>query len=148
VTLEKGVARASLINVRLTVPLRDQMRRRLGLLAPHLRRAVAIGGLFDQSKATEQALTKTLDHVEAAVFLVAAKAEITFANSAAKTMLAEAVLVKKEGNEMHAVAPGTDRMLRSIFVSAEKGDRSVGVCGVAVLLKDESRARWFAHVLR
>src|SRR3984957_10646207 len=58
VNLEKGVARASMINVRLTVPLRGGMRRRLGLLAPHLQRAVAIGRMFDQGAATEQALTK------------------------------------------------------------------------------------------
>ena len=76
VNLEKGVARASMINVRMTVPLRDDMRRRLGLLAPHLQRAVAISRLFDQSEATEQALTKSLDHVEAPVFLIGANAEV------------------------------------------------------------------------
>jgi DNA-binding CsgD family transcriptional regulator len=147
VNLEKGVTSTSMINVRMTVPLREEMRYRLGLLVPHLQRAVAIGRLFDQSKRTEQAFTKTLDHVEAAVLLVSANAEIIFANDNAKRMLAQATLVRKEGNELGAVAPDANRTLRSIFVSAEKGDASVGVRGVAVPLTDALDEQWFAHVL-
>jgi DNA-binding CsgD family transcriptional regulator len=147
VNLEKGMARASMINVRMTVPLVDKMRRRLALLAPHLQRAVAIGKLFDQSKATEQALGEALDHVEAAVFLVGAKAQIVFANENAKRMLNEGVLVKKQSNSLCAVAPGANRALRTIFLAAEKGDTSLGIRGVAVALTDELPNRWFAHVL-
>ena len=95
VNLEKGITRASMINVRLTVPLQQEMRHRLALLVPHLQRAVAIGRLFDQHRATEGALTETLDHVEAAVYLVGANAQIVFTNDIAKKMLAEGVLVKK-----------------------------------------------------
>jgi hypothetical protein len=65
VNLEKGVTRTSLINIRTTVPINQHMRRRLGILVPHLQRAIAIGRLFDQSKATEKTLTETLDYVEA-----------------------------------------------------------------------------------
>lgn len=147
VNLEKGVTRASMINVRMTAPLRDDMRRRLGLLAPHLQRAVAIGRMFDQGAATEQALTKSLDHVEAPVFLIGAHAEIVFANDAAKTMLAEARMVKKEDNQLQALAPTANRTLRNILVSADTDDRSVGVQGITVPLEDTSRTRWFAHVL-
>jgi DNA-binding CsgD family transcriptional regulator len=147
VNLEKGVTRTSLINIRTTVPTNQQMRYRLGILVPHLQRATAISRLFDQSKATELALTDTLDHVEAAVFLVDANAGITFANNTAKKMLGEATLVRKEGNALRAVAPDADRILLSIFASAEKGDASVGVRGVAVPLTDASDKRWFAHVL-
>lgn len=147
VNLEKGLLRTSMINVRMTVPLQDQMRYRLGLLVPHLQRAIAIGKLFDQSKAKEQALTETLDHVEAAVFLVGAKAGITFANDTAKKMLDEATLVRTEGNALGAAAPDANRVLRNIFAAAEKGDASVGVRGVAVPLKAASDERWFAHVL-
>ena len=147
VNLEKGMARASMINVRMTVPLVDKMRRRLALLAPHLQRAVAIGKLFDQSKATEQALGEALDHVEAAVFLVGAKAQIVFANENAKRMLNEGVLVKKQSNSLCAVAPGANRALRTIFLAAEKGDTSLGIRGVAAALTDELPNRWFVHVL-
>ena len=147
VNLEKGVARASMINVRMTVPLRDEMRRRLGLLVPHLQRAVAISRLFDQHKAAEDALTKTLDHVEAAVLLVGSKAQIVFTNDMAKKILADGFLVKNANNELRAVAPSADHTLRNVFLAAEKGDASVGVRGVAIPLTDKSQERWFAHVL-
>jgi DNA-binding CsgD family transcriptional regulator len=147
VNLEKGIARTSMINVRMTVPLRNEMRRRLGLLAPHLQRAVAIGKLFDQKSSAEQILTEMLDHVEAAVFLVGAKAQITFANEIAKKMLHEAAIVTKDCDTLRAVSPAADRTLRSIFLAAEKGDASVGVRGVAVPLPGGSPDLWFAHVL-
>lgn len=147
VNLEKGVTRASLINVRTDVRVDQRMRDRLGLLVPHLQRAVAIGRLLEQSRTTAQALTKTLDHVEAAVLLVGARSEITFANDTAKKMLGEGTLVRKEGNALRAVAPDANRVLRNIFVAAEKGDASVGVRGVAVPLKNASNEAWFAHVL-
>jgi DNA-binding CsgD family transcriptional regulator/PAS domain-containing protein len=147
VNLEKGVARASMINVRMTVPLRDEMRRRLGLLVPHLQRAVKIGRLFDQKSTAQRALTKTLDHIEAAVFLVGAKGQIVFANDMAKKMLGEGALVTKDRNILQAALPAANRTLASIFRSAEKGDASVGVRGVALPLTNKSQDRWFAHVL-
>ena len=147
VNLEKGVVRTSMINVRMTVPLKDKMRRRLSLLVPHLQRAVTIGRLFDQGKAAEQALTETLDHVEAAVFLVDAKADIAFTNDAAKKMLGEATLVRKERNALRAAAPEANRTLRSLFAAAGKGDASIGVRGGAVPLNGASSEPWFAYVL-
>jgi DNA-binding CsgD family transcriptional regulator len=147
VNLEKRIASTSIINVRMTVPLTSEMRRRLGLLAPHLQRAVAIGKLFDQSRTAQRALTETLDHVEAAVLLVGAKAEIIFANEIAKQMLTEETLVKNHGGVLRAIASEASRALLNVFRSAEKGDASVRVHGVAVPLIDTSEGRWFAHVL-
>ena len=147
VNLEKGLARAAMINIRLTISPTDEMRRRLGLLVPHLQRAVTIGKLFEQSKTAAQALTETLDHVEAAVVLVDAKAQIVFANDTAKKMLAEGVLVKRSGKALRAVAPGANRALERIFRATENGDASVGVRGLAVPLTGKSREPWFAHIL-
>ena len=147
VNLEKGVTRASLINVRTEIVVTEEMRRRMALLVPHLQRAVAIGRLFDQRKASEQALTQTLDHVEAAVFLVGADGVIVFANEPAKTMLADGKLVQQKIRALHATAPEANRILRDVFASAEKGDASVGIRGVAVPLTDGAQAQWFAHVL-
>lgn len=125
VNLEKGVTRTSLINVRTETPVNDVMRARMALVVPHLQRAIAIGRLFDQHEATEQAFTATLDHVEAAVFLVGADGAIAFVNAPAAKMLDDAVLVRRDGQALRAVAAETDRMLRDIFTSAAKG-RYVG----------------------
>ncbi len=150
VNLEKGTTRSSLLNVRMDAALgfeNDEARSRMAVLVPHLQRAVAIGRLFDQSKATERALTTTLDHVESAVFLVGSDGAITFANEPAKAMLGQATLVRAAANSLHAVAGDADRMLRDIFTAAANGDASVGVRGVAVPLTSSSEERWFAHVL-
>jgi DNA-binding CsgD family transcriptional regulator len=147
VNLEKGVARASLINVRTEVVATEEMRTRLGALVPHLLRAVTIGRLFDQGKAKELSLTKTLDHIEAAVILVSADGTISFANDLAKKMLDDAKLVRESGGVLHAVSPKTDRILYDIFTAAERGDASVGVRGVAAPLTGSSPDPWFAHVL-
>ncbi len=147
VNLEKGRVRTSMINVRMTVPLKDEMRRRLGLLVPHLQRAVTIGRLFEQSRTTGQALTETLDHVEAAVILVDARAEIVFANDLALKMLDEGSLVKTARNVLRAVDPAANRTLENVIRSAEKGDASVGARGMGIPLTRKSREPWFAHVL-
>jgi DNA-binding CsgD family transcriptional regulator len=112
-----------------------------------LQRAVAIGRLFDQGKEKEEALTATLDHVEAAVFLVGADGAISFANDPGKKMPSEATLMRKDGDALHAVAPDTDRILHDIFAAAKRGDASLGVRGVAVPLSKASPDPWFAHVL-
>jgi DNA-binding CsgD family transcriptional regulator len=147
VNLEKGVTRTSLINIRTEIVPDEDMRARMALLVPHLQRAVTIGRLFDQHQANEQAFTSTLDHVEAAVFLVGADGAIAFANAPAGKMLNEAVLFRKDGQALRAVAAETDRTLREIFASAANGDASVGVRGVAVPLTNSTDERWFAHVL-
>jgi DNA-binding CsgD family transcriptional regulator/PAS domain-containing protein len=150
VNLEKGTTRSSLLNILMGASLgfrNENARARMVLLVPHLQRAVLIGRLVDQHKATEAALTTTLDHVEAAVFLVGSDGAIAFANEPAMKMLDEASLVRKVGETFRAVAPETDRMLRDIFTSAANGDASLGVRGVAVPLTASVDERWFAHVL-
>ncbi len=147
VNLEKGVTRVSLINVRTEVAITEEMRHRMELVVPHLQRAVAIGRLFDQRKAHEEALTQTLDHVEAAVFLVGSDGVIVFTNDPAKTMLDDGHLVQRRAGALHATTPEANRVLRDVFAYAEKGDASVGVRGVSILLTDGSQEQWFAHVL-
>jgi DNA-binding CsgD family transcriptional regulator len=147
VNLEKGTTRASLINIRTEMVVTDEMRQRMALLVPHLQRAVAIGRLFDQGKAIAGALTETLDHVEAAVFLVGPEGAIAFSNHPAKAMLRDGRMVREQDNVLRAVIPKTDRILQDIFASAEMGDASVGIRGVAVPLTDNAQEPWFAHVL-
>ena len=150
VNLEKGVTRSSFLVIRTDAsqgPADDLMFSRTAALVPHLQRAVAIGRLFDQARDTERALTETLGHVEAGVFLVGADGSISFANDPAQKMLADATLVRKEGGELHAAAPAADRILHEVFAAARRGDASIGVRGVAIPLADSAPDRWFAHVL-
>jgi DNA-binding CsgD family transcriptional regulator len=150
VNLEKGTTCSSLLNVRMgeSYGMADtEAQRRLSLLVPHVQRAVSIGRLFDQTKASEKALATALDHVEAAVLLVGADGAIAFANEPAKAMLADGARIRTVDGRLRAVATETDRMLCNIFESAQNGDASVGVRGVAVPLTTSPQEQWFAHVL-
>jgi DNA-binding CsgD family transcriptional regulator/PAS domain-containing protein len=155
VNLEKGTTRSSMINILMGASLgfqNDRARDRMTLLVPHLTRAVAIGRLFQQKKAATQTLTATLDHVEAAVFLVGADGTITFANEPARKMLDEAMLVRADANLLRAASPDADRVLRDTFSAAANGDVSLGVRGVRVPLTASQAGfsqtdGWFAHVL-
>jgi hypothetical protein len=120
VNLEKGLTHTSMINIRTEVVPDDHMRERMAAIVPHLQRAVSIGRLFDQRKATEEALTTTLDHVEAAVFMVGSDGVIVFANEPAKTMMADGKLVQQKGKTLQAAAGEANRVLRDVFASAEK----------------------------
>ena len=66
------------------------------LLAPHLRRAVTIGGLFEQEAAAAATFSEVIDGVAAGVVLVDEAAEIVHANAAADTML-------KAGSPIHGM---------------------------------------------
>jgi DNA-binding CsgD family transcriptional regulator len=147
VNLEKGVMRASLLNVRTAIVPTEAMRHRLALLVPHLQRAVSIGRLFDQVSAKEDALTRTLDHVRAAVFLIAADGTLTFANGRAKQLLDDAALVCERDRVLRAVEADTDAALQRLIISASEGDASLGTLGVALPMTTVPGQQWFAHVL-
>ncbi len=65
-----------------------EVRRRLALVAPHFRRAVTLGALFEQRKMEADILTRTLDALRAGVFILSDEAEVVHANSSALEMLA------------------------------------------------------------
>lgn len=150
VNLEKGVMRSSMINIRMDAtngPADAECLRRMALLVPHLQRAVSIGRLFDQSQSVQSALTETLDHIEASVFLVEQRGRIVFLNAPARTLLKEETLLREVNATLTAVLPEANRMLHEVFVAAENGDNSVGIRGVAVPLSTSPHDRWSAHVL-
>jgi DNA-binding CsgD family transcriptional regulator len=147
VNLEKGVLRASLLNVRTAIVPTEAMRHRLTLLVPHLQRSVSIGRLFDQGSAKEDALTRTLDHVRAAVFLIAVDGTLTFVNARAKQLLDDAALVCEHDGILRAVEADTDAMLQRLIKSASEGDASLGTLDVALPMTTLPEEQWFAHVL-
>jgi DNA-binding NarL/FixJ family response regulator len=147
VNLEKGIARTSLINVRTEVAIDDDMRQRLAVLVPHLQRAVAIGRLFDQKVETARVLSKALDHVAAAVFLVDKDGKLVFANEPAKKMVDDSVLVHLRDGALHSATVETDRLLNDLLKSASSGDSVLDVRGVEVTMTDSMQERWLVHVL-
>ena len=64
-----------------------EVRRRMGLLAPHFRRAVAIGKVIDLHKVEVATLADTLDGLAAGMFLVDADARVVHANASGHALL-------------------------------------------------------------
>lgn len=120
-------------------------RRRLELVVPHFQRAVAIGSLFDQSKAAQAVLVQTLDHVSAAAFLVGPKRRLVFTNQPARLLLDEGSLVSERKGALTATAPVAQRALRDALLAAENGNAGGGNGGSIPMAN--AQGRWFADVL-
>ncbi len=125
----------------------DEAKRRMGLIVPHLRRALLIGKIIDLHKVEAAALADTLDGLAAAMFLVNAGGHIVHANAAGHVMLNEASVVRAASGKFAAVDAAADDALHDIFMSAEGGDAAVGMTGVAVPLTSRDSDRYIAHVL-
>ncbi len=89
----------------------DETRRRMGLLVPHVRRAVAIGREIDRHKVKSASLESVLDGVSAGVFLLDADARLSLVNDAGREMLERGdVLVERRG-VLAVLDPRADRIL-------------------------------------
>lgn len=89
----------------------DEMRRRMRLLVPHVRRSVMIGGLLERRRIASSALAQALDAVRAAVFLLDAAGAIRHANVAGLRLLAEDGPVR----EINGRLAGIEKELEAAF---------------------------------
>jgi DNA-binding CsgD family transcriptional regulator/PAS domain-containing protein len=125
----------------------DEARRRLSLLLPHFRRAVAVGKVIDLHKVEAAAMADALDGLASAMFLVDADGRIVYANAAGSTLVEKRSLIRAAAGKFSAVDAQADRALRDVFANAEDGDTVLGVKGVAVPLTSREGERYVAHVL-
>ena len=150
VTLEKSAttyAAFSVIRHEINGIVDDEARRRMKLIVPHVRRAVAIGKVIDLHRVEAAALADTLDGLAAAMFLVDAAGRIAHANAAAHAMLEEGSVVRTSGGKLTAVDARSDQTLHGVFMNADNGDAAVGTGGIAVPLAGRGDSRFVAHVL-
>ncbi|HEY7610930.1 MAG TPA: helix-turn-helix transcriptional regulator [Alphaproteobacteria bacterium] len=122
-------------------------RRRMGLLGPHFRRAIAIGKLIDLHKVEAAALADSLDCLAAAMFLVDSGGRIVHANAAGQVMLREGSVIRTAGGKFAAVHREANRALHDIFMNAASGDAAIGTRGIAVQIPSSDGTRYVADVL-
>src|SRR6266850_2278056 len=124
----------------------DDMRRRMRMLVPHVRRSVIVGKLIDNNRVEAAALADTLDGLEAGMFLVDSGGRLVHANASGRAML-------NEGNVLHAngklVARNAqaDEALRDVFAAASDSDATFGAKGIAVRLTARDGDQFVTHVL-
>jgi len=125
----------------------DELRRRFGLVVPHIRRAVLIGKVIDHHKVEAAALADALDGLASALLLVDGSGRIIHANASGHAMIAEANVLRAPNGGLRTFDPKADQALLDIFTAANSGDTAVGVKGIAVPLVARDNERYIAHVL-
>jgi len=148
--LEKSAISCSLFQVirrRQDGVVDDEARHRMGLIAPHVRRAMLIGRVIDLQKVEAAALADSLDTLAAAMYLVDASGRIIHANASGHLMVADGSVLHALGGRLGAADSHANRALLESFAAAEAGDAAVGRKGLAVPLKARTGERYVAHVL-
>jgi len=125
----------------------DEMRRRMRLIAPHIRRAVLIGRAIDLKTAEAATFADTVDGLGAGLFFIDAGARIVHANASGHAMLAQGSLLRVVDGRLVPIDTSAELTLNDVYAMAERGDEAVGVKGIAVPLLALDGERHVAHVL-
>jgi len=124
-----------------------EMRRRMGLIAPHVRRAALVGRAVEHKTAQAASLADTLDGLNAAMFLVDADGHVVHANAVGEVMLRQGFVLRSAAGKLAAADARASRALIEVVAAAKGGDAAVGGRGVAVPLTGRDGERYVAHAL-
>ena len=125
----------------------DRARRQMRLIAPHIRRAVLIGRMFEFKAAEVATFVDALDGLSAGMYLVDVEGRLIHANAAGSTILAAGDIPSAVGGRLVTSDAGVQRTLRDVFAAAGQGDAALGIKGIAVPLIGEDGKRYVAHAL-
>jgi DNA-binding CsgD family transcriptional regulator len=145
VTLDKSITTAAMFAVFRSE--RDgrvdaETRRRIALLAPHIRRAVIFARVIDLKTHVAAGLADGLDAIRSGAFLLGADARIVHANTAAHAMLESGDLLWTGGDRLIAREAAVDRTLREALAAHADAAR-----GVSVPLTATDGTRYVAHIV-
>lgn len=121
--------------------------RRMGLIAPHFRRAFLIGKVIDLHRIEAKAFAETIDGLATGVFLVGGEGGLVHANASGHAMIEAEDPLKLVQGALVATDENTHRLLRDAFASARDGDSVVATSGMAVALNGRDGDHFIAHVL-
>jgi DNA-binding CsgD family transcriptional regulator len=125
----------------------DELRRRMGLVVPHVRRAVLIGQVIDLKQAEAATFADMLDGLSAGIFLIAADGRIVHANAAGHGMLNSGNFLRSMSGRLVSSDNQAHKILHETFVAANDGDAGIGVKAIALPLIARNGERFVAHVL-
>jgi DNA-binding CsgD family transcriptional regulator len=128
-------------------PVDAEARRRMKLIAPHVRRAVHIGRVIDMSEVTASSLTDTLDGFAAAIVLIDAKMRVAYANRAAHALLESGDPLVLHGSTLGASHDQADATLSVAIQACADGDAAVGTKGLSIPMTTREGETFVAHVL-
>jgi DNA-binding CsgD family transcriptional regulator/PAS domain-containing protein len=124
-----------------------EMRRRMMLVAPHIRRAALVRHAMDCQRAEITTFAAVLDGLRAGLFLLDADGRIVHANAAGREMLQGDDFLRSVGGRLVARDVQVHQALRDIFAAAGSDAAAIGVKGIALPLAALNGERYVAHVL-
>ena len=125
----------------------DEMRRRMRLIVPHVRRAVRTGKVIDLTQAEAATFADILDGLSPAIILVDAEGQIVHGNAASRSVLETGELLRAVNGRLTASDVQVDHALHVAISAAGGGDAAMTGKGSAVPFRARSGERYVAHVL-
>lgn len=122
-------------------------RRRMQLVAPHVRRAVVIGNAIELKAAEASSLAEVFDGLSAGVFLTDGSGRIVHANSAGHALLAEGGGLYASGGRLAMRQPEVRRTLGAALAAAGKGDAALRGGGIDIAFASREGGDYAGHVL-
>jgi DNA-binding CsgD family transcriptional regulator/PAS domain-containing protein len=123
------------------------MRRRMDLIVPHMRRAVLVAQTLDLKGAQAANFADTLDGIAAAIFLVDAAGRIVHVNAAARALVKESVVFRLDGLRLVATDREANRAFAGVFATVGSGNAAISARAVTLTLATRSGERYVAHAL-
>jgi DNA-binding CsgD family transcriptional regulator/PAS domain-containing protein len=148
--LEKATAKAAMFGVfrhEQQGIVDQETRRRMRLIAPHMRRAAMISKVVNLKQTQATSLTEAMDGLRAGVIFVDAEGRILHANAAAQGILDQANILRVSSGRLVSSDARTNADLRTIFAAAAQGDSAAGARGVPLPSSADPAETYVAHVL-
>ena len=125
----------------------DEMRRRMALIIPHVRRALVIGKTIHHEQAQTACFSDILDGLSSGMILVDTHGRIVHANAAGNAIVEAADFLRSVFGRLVVNDPPTNAALREILIAAGAGDAVLGTKGIALPLTAQDGECHVAHVL-
>lgn len=125
----------------------NDVRYRMQMIVPHIRRAVLIGQMFDLKAAEIAAYADTLDGLNVGMCLVDAEGRIVHVNTAGHAIITVSDVLHSVGGRLAARDDRVQQTLREIFSTAGRQDAAPGTMEIALPLIGKDNERYVAHVL-
>ena len=125
----------------------ETLRRRMGLLVPHLRRALLIGKTIDRNMVDAAAFADTIDGLAAGVFLVDADLKLIHANKSGDAILESRDFLFLADGLLKARDSKAQGALRAMVAAAADGEIAMAANGAAILLTARTGERHGVNVL-
>lgn len=128
-------------------PVDDEMRQRMALVVPHVRRALRIGKAVNLKQGEAACFSDILDRLSAGIIFVNAGGCIVHANAAGNAVLDAADILRAVSGRLVAGDAQINETLREILMVGDGCDPFPGFRHTALPMRARDGERYVAHML-